>query len=289
MAQKEIKNKISAVKKTQTITSAMQLVAASKIRKAERQMATSDPYAAHIREVMEHIASSHADCLYPYWKGREQVRRVGYIVISTDRGLCGGLNINLFRKVLADAQNWHAKNVATDWCLFGTKAKLFFKTITANVVAQAERLGDAPTIANLVGNVQVMLKAYAAGTIDRVFIAYNNFISKMKQTPEIMQLLPVIPSGVSKKHLWDYIYEPEPKILLEHLLVRYIEMQVYQAVVDNIASEYAARMVAMKNATDSANEILDELKLIYNKARQEAITREIAEITGGVAALQENN
>lgn len=287
MAHKEIKDKIDVVKKTQKITRAMQMVAASKIRKAQKQRETSEPYASRIKEVMEHVAGSHADCLYPYWKGREKIQRVGYIVVATDRGLCGGLNINLFRKVLAAAEDWRGKNVTTDWCLFGNKAKMFFKTIAANVIAQAERLGDVPTVANLVGNVQVMFKAYSAGTLDRVFIVHNEFISKMKQSPKIVQLLPVEASGVNKKHAWDYIYEPEPKKLLNQLLVRYIEMQVYQAVVDNIACEQAARMIAMQNATDSAAEILDRLKLIYNKARQESITKEIAEITGGVAALEQ--
>jgi len=285
MAHKEIKTKIEAVKKTQKITSTMQMVAASKIRKTHRQMEISQPYATHVKEVMEHVAQSHAECLYPYWQGREQVQRVGYIVIATDRGLCGGLNINLFRKVLVEAQNWHQQNVAIDWCLFGTKAKIFFKTTSAKVIAHAEKFGDMPSIAKLVGNVQVMLKAYSAGTLDRVFLVYNEFISKMKQVPRITQFLPVATSATIKKANWDYIYEPEPKKLLDQLLSRYLEMQVYQAMVHNIACEQAARMLAMKNATDSAAEILQDLKLVYNKARQEAITKEIAEIIGGVNAL----
>ena len=287
MAQKEIKTKIGVVKKTQKITNTMQMVAASKIRKTQKQMETSQPYAIHIREVMEHIAHSHTEYRYPYWQGREKIQCVGYIVVATDRGLCGGLNINLFRKVLTVAQHWRQQGIAIDWCLFGSKARSFFRTIDANVVAHAEKLGDIPTLANLIGNVQVMFKAYQEGKLDRIFIAFNEFISKMKQVPKIMQLLPIAAHEIPQKTGWDYIYEPEPKKLLDQLLVRYLEMQVYQSVVHNIACEQAARMVAMKSATDNAAEILQELNLAYNKARQNAITKEISEIIGGAAALKQ--
>jgi len=286
MAHKEIRNKIDAIKKTQKITNAMQMVAASKIKKAQKLMETSRPYAKRIQEVMAHVANSNAECLYPFWRGREKTQRVGYILIATDRGLCGGLNVNLFRKALEDADQWRRQNIAVDWCLFGSKAKNFFKSIAASILAQTEKIGDRPTIANLVGGVRVILKAYEEGTLDRVFIVHNEFISKVRQQPVIMQFLPVPPEKTTHKYLRDYIYEPDAKQLLHKLLVRYLEMQVYQAVVSNIACEQAARMVAMKNATDSAAEILDDLNLIYNKARQEAITRELADIVGGVAALE---
>jgi F-type H+-transporting ATPase subunit gamma len=287
MAQtREIKTKIISIKKTQKITSAMQKVAASKMRKAEQHMAASMPYANKILEVVGHIASSHLEYIHPYFAPRPNVNRVGYIVVSTDRGLCGGLNINLFKMVMEDTQKWSDAQKQIDWCLFGSKAQSFFRYLKANVIAETGGLGDKPTIADLIGGIKTMLDAYEQLRLDRVFIAHNEFVSTVKQVPKIMQLLPIaMPEDGVKKHVWDYIYEPAPKALLNTLVVRYVESQVYQAVVDNLACEQVARMIAMKNATDNADELVDELDMAYNKVRQASITQEIAEIISGAAAV----
>lgn len=284
---KEIRTKISSIKKTQKITDAMQKVAASKMRRAQLRMESSNPYANKIREVMTHIACSHSEYRHPYLQDRPQVSRVGYIVISTDRGLCGGLNINLLKMALAHARDLQARDINADWCLFGSKATQFFKLLKANVVAEASGFGDNPTVKDLIGGVRVMLDEYDAKHIDRIFIVHNEFISTMVQKPRVTQLLPLFidENEESKKHYWDYIYEPDPKDLLNALIVRYIETQVYQAVVDNLACEQVARMLAMRNATDNAEEIITNLQLMYNKARQAAITQEIAEIIGGAEAV----
>jgi len=283
---KEIRTKSASIGKTMKITKAMQMVAASKMRKAEQRMATSIPYAEKIKEVMSHVAASHTEYKHPYLKAKESVSRVGYIVVSTDRGLCGGLNINLFKKVLQDIQAWQAKEVNIDLCLLGSKAPQFFKHINVNILAHADGFGDIPKVADLIGSVTVMLEAYNNNKLDRIFIASNEFVNKMVQKPTITQLLPLEISGYKNKvGYWDYIYETEPKVILNTLILRYIETLVYQAVVDNLACEQAARMIAMKTATDNALDLISQLQLAYNKARQAAITQELAEIIGGAEAV----
>jgi len=282
---KEIKSKIASVKNTQKITSAMEMVAASKMRKAQEGMAASRPYAENIRNVIGHIALGNLEYRHPYLEERE-IKRVGYIVISTDRGLCGGLNINLFKKVLADAAQWQQDEVEVDFAIVGSKATSFFNNMGAKVVAQISGLGDSPSITDLIGSVRVMLNAYDNGEIDKLFIVYNKFVNTMTQKPTIDQLLPLPKSDDEKiKHRWDYIYEPDAQCILEHLLVRYTESQVYQGVVENLACEQAARMVAMKSATDNAGDLIDDLQLVYNKARQASITQELGEIVAGAAAV----
>ncbi len=282
---KEIKTKIASVQNTQKITNAMEMVAASKMRKAQDSMAASRPYAENIRNVIGHIALGNLEYRHPYMEERE-VKRIGYIVVSTDRGLCGGLNINLFKQVLADAANWQQQGAEVDFAVIGSKATAFFNNMGAKIVAQVSGLGDNPSVTDLVGNVKVMLKAYDDGEIDKLFIVYNKFVNTMTQQPTIDQLLPLPKSDDDEiKHRWDYIYEPDANVLLDQLLVRYIESQVYQGVVENLACEQAARMIAMKAATDNAGELIDDLQLVYNKARQAAITQELGEIVAGAAAV----
>jgi F-type H+-transporting ATPase subunit gamma len=285
---KEIRSKISSIKKTQKITNAMQMVAASKMRKTQTRMEVSQPYARKIQEVMSHVAASHTEYRNPFLQPREDVRRVGYIIISTDRGLCGGLNINLFKKVLTEIRDWQSKESVVDLCLLGNKAYSFFKRLDLNVVASLQRIGETPAVADLIGSIRVMLESYREGKLDRLFIAYNSFVNKMVHKPTVMQLLPLTIDGSNSKApggLWDYIYETEPKIILNTLISRYLETEIYQAVVENVACEQAARMIAMKSATENAEEILDEMQIIYNKVRQAAITQEIAEIIGGAEAI----
>ncbi len=282
---KEIKTKIASVQNTQKITNAMEMVAASKMRKAQDSMAASRPYAENIRNVIGHIALGNLEYRHPYMEERE-IKRIGYIVVSTDRGLCGGLNINLFKQVLADAANWQQQGAEVDFAVIGSKATAFFNNMGAKIVAQVSGLGDNPSVTDLVGNVKVMLKAYDDGEIDKLFIVYNKFVNTMTQQPTIDQLLPLPKSDDDEiKHRWDYIYEPDANVLLDQLLVRYIESQVYQGVVENLACEQAARMIAMKAATDNAGELIDDLQLVYNKARQAAITQELGEIVAGAAAV----
>lgn len=282
---KEIRNQISSIKNTQKITSAMEMVAASKMRKAQERMSRGKPYAEKIRSVVSHIANANPEYKHIYLRDRE-VKRVAYIVISTDRGLCGGLNTNLFKKMVKDMKQWKDQNVQIDICAVGQKSISFFKNYGGNVVAAISHLGDQPTAAKLIGSVKVMLDAYDEGKIDRLFVVYNQFVNTMTQSPELVQLLPLKPSDDKElKHHWDYIYEPDAKVLLDGLLTRYIESQVYQGVVENVACEQAARMIAMKSATDNAGEMIKELKLVYNKARQAAITQEISEIVSGAAAV----
>lgn len=282
---REITTKIKSIKKTQKITSAMQLVAVSKMRRAQDRMLRTRPYAAKIKRVVNHVAKSHSEYRHPYLLARENPKRVGYIVVSTDRGLCGGLNINLFRATLADMQTWSQKNIEIDLCVIGQKAENFFKRIGANIVAQADHLGDKPSITDLIGIVKIMLDSFNEERLDALFLVSNEFINTMTQKPKITQLLPIAVDDKAEEVYWDYIYEPDAREILDVLLVRYVELQVYQAVIENIACEQSARMVAMKNATENAGEIIKELQLIYNKARQAAITQEIAEIVGGAAAV----
>lgn len=283
---REIRVKINSIKSTQKITHAMEMVAASKMRKAQQRMQVSKPYAQRIRQVVAHVASSHSEYHHPFLQKREQQKRVGYIVVTSDRGLCGSLNIGILRLLLQQMEELRKNNIAVDLCLIGHKAVSFFKRVNANIVGVAEHLGDKPAVADLIGVVKVMLDAYKENRLDAVYIIYNDYITTMSQKPHILQLLPiVIEKTEAQPGYWDYLYEPDAKDLLEQLLRSYIESQVYQGVIENIACEQAARMVAMKNATENASELIDELHLIYNKARQASITRELAEIVAGAAAI----
>ena len=282
---KEIRNKIKSVQNTRKITKAMEMVAASKLRKTQDRMAASRPYAARIRTVIGHLSQANPDYRHPFLLERE-VRRVGYIVMTTDRGLCGSLNVNLFRAMLNDIRGWQAKGVEVDLCILGAKGIAFFRRLKTNIVAAASHLGDAPKVADLIGTITAMTNAYEQGKIDRLFLAHNVFVNTMSQVPEIRTLLPV--EAVDKSELqehWDYIYEPDAADLLDNVLTRYIESQVYRAAVENVACEMASKMVAMKAATENAGKFIDQLQLIYNKARQAAITQEISEIVGGAAAV----
>ncbi|SMY38530.1 ATP synthase gamma chain [Photobacterium malacitanum] len=284
---KEIRNKIGSVQNTQKITKAMEMVAASKMRKTQEAMESSRPYAQTMRKVIGHIALGSLEYKHPYLEERE-AKRVGYIIVSTDRGLCGGLNINLFKKAITDIQTWSEKGADVDLALIGAKATAFFNNYGGNVTAQVSGLGDSPTVDELIGTVGVMLKKYDEGQLDRLYLVYNQFVNTMVQEPVIDQLLPLPKSEdeeMQRNHSWDYIYEPEPQPLLDALLVRYVESQVYQGVVENLASEQAARMVAMKAATDNAGDLIDDLQLVYNKARQAAITQELSEIVSGASAV----
>ena len=285
---KEIRSKIGSVQNTQKITKAMEMVAASKMRKSQERMAASRPYAETMRKVIGHIALGNLEYKHPYLDERD-VKRVGYLVVSTDRGLCGGLNINLFKRLLADMKGWADKGVESDLAIIGSKGLSFFRSVGGNVVAQVTGMGDKPSLSELIGPVKVMLQAYDEGRLDKLYIVSNKFINTMSQSPQIAQLLPLPPAeeaeGVVKKSTWDYLYEPDPKALLDTLLRRYVESQVYQGVVENLASEQAARMVAMKAATDNGGNLIKELQLVYNKARQASITQELTEIVGGASAV----
>jgi len=284
--EKEIRYKIAYVKNMQKITSAMEKVAASKIRKAQKQMEESRPYAQRIRRVIGHLAYANPDYRHPFLIERE-AKRIGLIVISTDRGLCGGLNANLFKTVIGEIARWRSEGVEVDLALVGAKAVQFFRRMGGNVVGTATHLGDRPSVNDLIGAIKIMLDAYEEGTIDRLFLVHNEFVSAMSQKPEVTQLLPAsveLEEGELQEH-WDYIYEPDAAELLDDVLGRYIESLVYRGAVENLACEMAAKMVAMKSATDNAGEIIEKLQLDYNKARQAAITKEISEIVGGAAAV----
>jgi F-type H+-transporting ATPase subunit gamma len=282
---KEIRTKILSIKSTQKITRAMEMVAASKMRKAQERMRRSRPYSDKIRAVIGHLAHAHPEYKHPYMSSRE-VKRVGVIVVTSDRGLCGGLNTNLFKLTLGTLRQWEQNNVSIDLCLIGNKAMQFFRRVGGNVVAQASHLGDNPSLEDLIGIVKVMLDEYMEGKIDQIHIVYNKFVNAMTQTPQVHQLVPIVPEGDDRlTHHWDYIYEPQAEEVLEGLLMRYVESLVYQSLVENVASEQAARMVAMKSASDNAGNLIHELQLVYNKARQAAITQEISEIVGGAAAV----
>jgi F-type H+-transporting ATPase subunit gamma len=282
---KEIRTKISSIQSTQKITSAMEMVAASKMRKAQDRMEVGKPYARRMRSVVGHIANSAPEYRHIFMEERD-IRRVGYVVISTDRGLCGGLNINLFKATVKSMKEWADQNIEIDLCLVGAKAAAYFGSYGGNVVAATRDLGEEPSLSDLIGGVKTMLDAYEKGRIDRLFLVSNEFVNTMTQNPTVEQLLPLQAKDDDEmKHHWDYIYEPDAKELLEGLLTRYIETQVYQAVVENGACEQASRMLAMKNATENAGELIDDLQLIYNKARQAAITQELSEIVSGAAAI----
>jgi F-type H+-transporting ATPase subunit gamma len=305
---REIKTKIKSTQNMRKVTRALEMVSASKIRKAQDLMKASRPYARAMRKVIAHVAQASTDFSHPFLQEREKVARVAYVVITTDRGLCGGLNSNLFRRMLPAIREWQDKGVEVDVVAIGQKAMQFFRRIKGvNLIGSASHLGERPKLESLVGVIKVVLDAYMEGKLDRVFLAYNDFVNTMTQKPSVHALLPlpvvaeemVAVAGESapspdypvaglkleQKHDWDYIYEPDAATVLEHVLGRYIESVVYQGVLENLASEHAARMVAMKSASDNANKVIGELTLIYNKARQAAITQEISEIVGGAAAV----
>jgi len=282
---KEIRTKIASVKSTQKITKAMEMVAASKLRRTQQRMAASRPYAERIKTVVGHLSEANPDYRHPYLQSRD-IKRVGFIVISTDRGLCGSVNVNTFREVVRDLRKWQEQGIEADLCLVGAKAMAYFRRLRVNVVAATSHLGEAPKVQDLIGAIKTMTDAYRQGTIDRLFLVHSVFVNTMRQEPTITQILPVeaIDKDALQTH-WDYIYEPDAAGLLDGVLDRYLESQVYRAAVENVACEMASKMVAMKAATDNAGKFIEGLQLQYNKARQAAITREIAEIVGGAAAV----
>ena len=282
---REIKTKIKSVQNTRKVTRALEMVSASKIRKAQDRMKASRPYARAMKQVIGHIAQANSEFQHPYLVERKQIKRVGYIIVSSDRGLAGGLNNNLFRKLLGEIRQWQEKGVEVDVVTIGQKATVFFRRLKLRMLASVTHLGDQPQVEQLVGVIKVMLDGYDAGQVDKVFLVYNDFVNTMTQRAAFDQLLPLPPSEAVAQHDWDYIYEPDAEAVLSHVLTRYIESLVYQAVMENVASEHAARMVAMKAASDNATKLIDTLNLIYNKARQAAITQEISEIVGGAAAV----
>ncbi|HEX7915914.1 F0F1 ATP synthase subunit gamma [Rudaea sp.] len=283
---REIRTKIKSVQNTRKVTRALEMVSASKIRKAQDLMKASRPYARAMRQMIGHIAKANSEYKHPFLIERSEIKRVGYIVVSTDRGLCGGLNSNLFRKLLGEIRQWQEKGVEIDVVAIGTKASAFFKRLKVNLVGSVAHLGERPHIEQLIGVIKVMLDAYSDKRIDQLTLAYNDFVNTMTQKPTLDQLLPLPPSAqLETAHDWDYIYEPNAETVLDHVLTRYIESLVYQATLENLASEHAARMVAMKSAGDNAKKAIDSLTLIYNKVRQAAITQEISEIVSGAAAV----
>jgi F-type H+-transporting ATPase subunit gamma len=301
---REIKTKIKSTQNMRKVTRALEMVSAAKIRRAQDMMRASRPYARSMRKVIAHVAQASTDFSHPFMTQREGVARVGYIVVSTDRGLCGGLNSNLFRRLLPAIAEWQKQGVQVDVVAVGQKAITFFRRLKdINLIGSVSHLGEKPKLEQLVGVITVMMDAYGANGLDRVFLAYNDFVNTMSQKPTIDALLPLplvaaeleahqqagesAYAGITleQTHDWDYIYEPDAQAVLEHVLGRYIESVVYQAALENLASEHAARMVAMKSASDNANKVIDELTLVYNKARQAAITQEISEIVAGAAAV----
>ncbi|AND70171.1 F0F1 ATP synthase subunit gamma [Dyella thiooxydans] len=293
---REIKTKIKSTQNMRKVTRALEMVSASKIRKAQDLMKASRPYARLMRKMIAHVAQASTDFNHPFLTERENVARVAYVVVSTDRGLCGGLNSNLFRRLLPAIQEWQAKGVAVDVVAIGQKAVQFFRRIKGvNLIGSVTHLGEKPKLESLVGVIKVAMDAYTEGKLDRLFLAYNDFVNTMTQKPTVDALLPLplvatemegsAGIALSQTHDWDYIYEPDAATVLEHVLGRYIESVVYQSTLENLASEHAARMVAMKSASDNANKVIGDLTLVYNKARQAAITQEISEIVGGAAAV----
>ncbi len=283
---KEITTKIRSIENTRKVTSALEMVSASKIRKSQALINDTRPYGRMMRRVMGHMSKANPEYRHPFMIEREEIKKVGYIIVSTDRGLCGGLNHNLFRLLLNDIGQWQGKGAQISLVTLGKKASAFFKNVKVEIAAHASDLGEKPQIEDLIGSVKVMLDAYREGTLDRLYIVYNDFINTMTQQPTIEQLLPLPPGDDEEiRDIWDYIYEPDAESLLDTVLVRYLEFMVYQSVLDNLASEHAARMIAMKNATDNAGELIDDLTLIFNKARQASITQEISEIVSGAAAV----
>ena len=283
---REIKTKIKSVQNTRKVTRALEMVSASKIRKAQERMRVSRPYARVMKQVIGHLAQANTDYQHPFMVERKDVKRVGFIIVSSDRGLAGGLNNNLFRKMLGEIRQWNEKGVEVDVVTIGQKASVYFRRVKVNMLASVSHLGDAPKLDQLIGVIKVMLDAYTEAKLDRVFVVYNDFVNTMTQRAAMDQLLPLPASETQvARHDWDYLYEPDAETVLEHVLTRYVESLVYQAVLENVASEHAARMVAMKAASDNANKLIDTLNLVYNKARQAAITQEISEIVGGAAAV----
>jgi F-type H+-transporting ATPase subunit gamma len=283
---REIKTKIKSVQNTRKVTRALEMVSASKIRKAQDRMKASRPYARAMKQVVGHLAQANSEFHHPYLEERKTIKRIGYVIVSSDRGLAGGLNNNLFRKLLGEMRKWQEQGVEVDVVTIGQKATVFFRRIKVGMLASVTHLGDTPRVDQLIGVIKVMLDAYTAGSVDKVFLVYNDFVNTMTQRAAFDQLLPLPPSDTAvAEHDWDYIYEPSAQGVLEHVLTRYIESLVYQAVMENVASEHAARMVAMKAASDNATKLIGTLNLIYNKARQAAITQEISEIVGGAAAV----
>ena len=283
---KEIRTKIKSVQNTRKVTRALEMVSASKIRRAQDKMRASRPYARLMRQVIGHIAKANGDYKHPFMMERKDVKRVGYVVISTDRGLCGGLNSTLFRKLLAEIREHQKNGVEVDIVAIGQKAATFFRRLKVNLVGSVTHLGENPQVAQLIGIIKVMLDGFTEGRLDRVFLCYNDFVNTMVQKATTDQLLPLPPSdSLETTHDWDYIYEPNAVEVLDSVLTRYIESLVYQGALENLASEHAARMVAMKAASDNATKLIGTLQLVYNKARQAAITQEISEIVGGAAAV----
>ncbi|MFI3198374.1 MAG: F0F1 ATP synthase subunit gamma [Methylococcaceae bacterium] len=281
-----MRTKIASIKNTQKITRAMEMVAASKMRKTKDRMQATRPYSKKIGQIIKHLAQANPEYKHPYLIARD-VKRVGIILVSSDRGLCGGLNSNLFRKTLTQLVQWKNANIEVDVCTIGTKASGFFSNLKVNVVGQVSKLGDAPHLNDIVGIIKIMLDAYQEGRIDELYVVSNEFVNTMTQRPTVEQLLPAVACELDENlngH-WDYIYEPDAKEVLDHLLTRFIESKVYQGLVENNACEQAARMVAMKSASDNAGNLIGELQLIYNKARQAAITQEISEIVAGASAV----
>jgi F-type H+-transporting ATPase subunit gamma len=283
---REIVTKIRSVENTKKVTSALEMVSASKIRKSQDLMKESRPYARMMHRVIGHLGKARPEYRHPFTIEHPDVKRVGYIVISSDRGLCGGLNNNLFKQILADMGEWQKKEVDVCMVALGKKAMAYFKNVKVEIMAAASDFGEKPQIEDLIGSVRGMLDQYSEKKVDRVYLVYNDFVNTMVQKPVIEQLLPLPPTDDEEvRDIWDYIYEPDAETLLNSVMTRYIEALVYQGVLENLASEHAARMIAMKSATDNASDLIDELNLVYNKARQAAITQEISEIVGGAAAV----
>jgi len=283
---KEITSKIQSIGNTMKVTAALETVSASKIKKSQALMSATRPYVRMMRRISGHLAKANPEIRHPFTIEYGNVERVGYIIVSTDRGLCGGLNNNLFRKTLRDMSEWQAKGAEVSIVTLGKKAAAFFKNVNVEIMGSVSGLGESPKIEDLIGAVRIMVEAYRDNGIQRLYIVANLFINTMTQDPVIIQMLPLPPTDDEELgEIWDYIYEPDAQTLLDEVSVRYIEGMIYQAVLENLASEHAARMLAMKNATDNAGDLIDELKLAYNKARQAAITQEISEIVGGAAAV----
>jgi len=283
---KEIRTKISSIKNTQKITKAMEMVAASKMRKTQERMQATRPYARRIRQIIHHLAHAHPEYRHPYLESRDG-KRTGIIMVSTDRGLCGGLNANLFRSLLRRMREWENAGHELELSVMGQKGVSFFSGVGAQITAQATQMGDTPHLEDIIGVVKVMVDKFDAGELDEIHLVFNEFVNTMTQKPVVQKLLPIEVEEQEEelKHHWDYIYEPEAQLVLDQLMQRYIESIVYQAV-ENKSCEQAARMVAMKSASDNAGKFIDELQLLYNKARQAAITQEISEIVSGAAAIQ---
>ncbi len=283
---KEIRTKIKSIQNTQKITKAMEMVAASKMRRAQERMSQARPYADKMANVMAHLAQANLEYKHSFTQERDP-KRVGFVIVSSDRGLCGGLNINLFRNVVNSMSEWRAKGVEIDATIIGKKGLGFFKRVGVNIVSEATQLGDRPQLADLIGAMKVMMDAFNEGKIDRLYLAHNGFVTTMTQQPKVDQLLPISAPEADERldHYWDYLYEPDAREVIDGLMMRYVESLIYRGVVENIACEMAARMVAMKSASDNAGNLIDELQLVYNKARQAAITQEISEIVSGAAAV----